>query len=107
MENSLFSDEELKPLKDDSPIINIRINQVPLFYSDEEKKEYVHCGRKLFNIHKVDNMSDLILKLLKDEKGKHYKQEIITKEEKNADTILAEKIDGEASIEVEGENVGG
>ena len=62
----LFTDEELGATKNNEPIVDIKINEVPLFFSSEEKTNFAKYCKKLFKPYGVDNASDLIIKLLKE-----------------------------------------
>lgn len=63
----LFTDEEMGAKKTDAPMVDIKINEVPLYYSTEEKAAFSKYCKKLFKPYSVDNASDLIIKLLEKE----------------------------------------
>lgn len=70
-ENELFGFGDFHT-KDESPIDNTQITTTLLYYSQEELKEIKILGKKLLKKHFPDNymesnLSDLILKIFRDE----------------------------------------
>ncbi len=74
LKNNLFEDEEFFQ-KDKSPVDNTQITTTLLYYSKDELKELKSLGKELLkknfpNNYTESNLSDLILKLFRDESNK-------------------------------------
>ncbi len=52
--------------KDNSELDDTNVNNFPLYFSDDELKEFKKLTKALIKTSEVDNVSDLIFKLVKD-----------------------------------------